>query len=98
MSNNNNTHDNTISDNLPVKMTPEGNLASKVKNGSKMESEVFANTLKWFCQALQLEHCLILTGAGQHNDDTTCTYLHALRPMVDAEESPALRMLACWSC
>jgi hypothetical protein len=99
---NNNTTDynnNSIEKNLPIKMTPKDNPVSKVKrNGSKTQSEAFANMLEWCRQASQLEHCPWLTGGNKYNGDIACTCLHALWPKLDREESPALQMVACWAC
>jgi hypothetical protein len=97
--NTNNDDDNRILDNPPVRMTPVGNPVSKIKNGSMTESEVFPDALEWCRRASLLEHCPILTGCSKYrNTASNCNCLHALRPKVDGEESPALYMVARWAC
>jgi hypothetical protein len=85
-------------DNPSVRMTPQDNPVKSIKNGSKTESEGFAETLEWCRRVAQLEHCPRLSGNG--TGDTECTCLRALRPQVQVEGkySIALCMVARWSC
>jgi hypothetical protein len=83
--------------NPPYKMTPQDNPVKCVKNGSKVQSEVFMETLEWCRRASQLEHCPKLSG-GTAAGDTQCTCLHALRPQAQGQESKALHMVTHWSC
>jgi hypothetical protein len=92
------TDNNTMADNPSVKMTPQDNPVRYIKNGSKKESEVFAETLEWCRRASQLEHCPKLSGGKSVTGDTQCTCLHALRPQVEGQDSTALCMVTRWSC
>ena len=57
-------------------MLPSDNPVSKVKNGSKMKNEAFADTLEWCRRASELKNCPRLLGGVTHNAATTCTCLH----------------------
>ena len=80
-----------------VMMSPGDNPLKNLKNGTKTESEVFADTMEWCRQASQLEHCQNFSG-GRKVVDTDCTCLHALRPQGDGQDSTTLHMVTRWAC
>jgi hypothetical protein len=93
----NHNYNNTMADTPSIKVMPGDNPLKNLKNGTKTSNEVFAETLEWCRQASQLEHCRNFSG-GRKVVDTDCTCLHALRPQVEGNISPALYMVTRWSC
>ena len=80
------TMNNTVNDNGNNQpMFPSDNLVSKVKNGSKVKNEAFADTLEWCRRASELENCPRLLGDVALNAATTCTCLHDLLPHLDGQ-------------
>ena len=73
------TMNNTVNDNGNNQpMLPSDNPVSKVKNGSKMKNEAFADTLEWCRRASELENRPRLLGNVSRNAATTCTCPHDL--------------------
>ena len=73
------TMNDTVNDNGNNQpMLPSGNPVSKVKNGSKMKNEAFADTLEWCHRASELENRPRLLGNVARNAATTCTCPHDL--------------------
>ena len=80
------TMKNTMNDNGENQpMLPSDNHVSKVKNGSKMKNEAFADTLKWCRRASELENCPQILGGVTRNAATTFTCLRYLQPQVDGQ-------------
>jgi hypothetical protein len=93
-----NNDNDTMADTPSDKMLPGGNPVNYVKNGSKTESEGFAETLEWCRRASLLEHCPKLSGGKTLGVPTQCTCMHALRSQAEGKISAALYMVARWSC
>ena len=80
------TMNDTVNDNGNKQpMLPSDNHVSKVKNGSKMKNEAFADTLEWYRRASELENCPRILGGVTRNADTTYTCLRDLQPQVDEQ-------------